>query len=111
ANVTSMPASAGAREEKRVPMSRLRAKIAERLVAAQHNAAILTTFNEINMKPVMDLRKRYKDQFEKKHGVRLGFMSFFAKAVVEALKRSPDVNASIDGNDVVYHGYYDIGIA
>ncbi|MBB72467.1 MAG: dihydrolipoyllysine-residue succinyltransferase [Legionellales bacterium] len=101
----------GERTEKRVPMSRLRARVAERLLDAQHNAAILTTFNEINMKPVMDLRKRYKDQFEKAHGVRLGFMSFFTKAVIEALKRFPDVNASIDGDDLVYHGYFDIGIA
>ena len=101
----------GARHEERVPMSRLRARIAERLLSAQHEAAILTTFNEINMKPIMDLRLRYKESFEKKHGVRLGFMSLFTKAVVEALKRFPAVNASIDGTDVVYHGYYDIGIA
>lgn len=101
----------GVREERRVPMTRLRAKIAERLVEAQHNAAMLTTFNEVNLQAVMDLRARYKDNFEKKHGVRLGFMSFFTKAVVEALKRFPSVNASIDGNDVVYHAYYDIGIA
>lgn len=101
----------GSRTEKRVPMSRLRAKIAERLVEVQQTAAILTTFNEINMKPVMDLRARYKDQFEKKYGVRLGFMSFFAKATIEALKQFPAVNASIDGNDVIYHNYYDIGIA
>ena len=97
--------------EKRVPMSRLRARIAERLVEAQHNAAMLTTFNEVNMKPVMDLRAKYKDNLKKQHGVRLGFMSFFAKAAVEALKRFPAVNASIDGNDIVYHGYFDIGIA
>lgn len=103
--------TAGERPEKRVPMSRLRAKIAERLVAAQHNAAMLTTFNEIDMTPVMELRARYKDSFEKSHGVKLGIMSFFVKAVVEALKRFPAVNASIDGQDVVYHGYYDIGIA
>lgn len=101
----------GERVEKRVPMSRLRARIAERLLDAQHSTAMLTTFNEINLQAVWDLRKQYKDSFEKKHGVRLGFMSFFTKAVVEALKRSPDVNASIDGNDVVYHGYYDVGIA
>lgn len=101
----------GERPEKRVPMSRLRAKIAERLVEAQHNAAMLTTFNEINMDPVMQLRAKYKDQFEKAHNVRLGFMSFFVKAAVEALKRFPAVNASIDGQDIVYHGYYDIGIA
>jgi 2-oxoglutarate dehydrogenase E2 component (dihydrolipoamide succinyltransferase) len=101
----------GERPEQRVPMSRLRARIAERLVAAQHNAAMLTTFNEVNMKPIMDLRARYKEQFEKTHGIKLGLMSFFVKAAIEALKRSPLVNASIDGNDVVYHGYYDIGIA
>jgi 2-oxoglutarate dehydrogenase E2 component (dihydrolipoamide succinyltransferase) len=92
-------------------MSRLRAKIAERLVEAQHNAAMLTTFNEINMLPVMDIRNKYKDQFEKAHKVRLGFMSFFVKATVEALKRFPAVNASIDGQDIIYHGYYDVGIA
>lgn len=102
---------AGQRIEKRVPMTRLRARIAERLLEAQHNAAILTTFNEINMQPVMDLRARYKDQFEKVHGVKLGFMSFFTKAVTEALKRFPEVNASLDGNDIVYHGYFDIGVA
>lgn len=101
----------GDRLEQRVPMSRLRARIAERLVSAQHNAAILTTFNEINLQSVMDLRTRYKDQFEKTHGVRLGFMSFFTKAVVEALKRFPIVNASIDGTDIIYHGFYDIGVA
>ncbi|MAZ38593.1 MAG: dihydrolipoyllysine-residue succinyltransferase [Legionellales bacterium] len=101
----------GLRAEERVPMSRLRARIAERLLEAQQNAAILTTFNEVNMQPVMELRKKYKDLFEKKHGVRLGFMSFFAKAVIEALQRFPAVNASIDGNDVVYHGYCDIGVA
>ena len=104
-------ASMGAREERRVPMTRLRAKIAERLLEAQHNAAMLTTFNEVNLKAVMDMRARYKDGFEKKHGVKLGFMSFFTKAVVESLKRFPAVNASIDGQDVVYHGFYDIGIA
>ncbi|ARB92378.1 2-oxoglutarate dehydrogenase complex dihydrolipoyllysine-residue succinyltransferase [Legionella longbeachae] len=101
----------GVREERRVPMTRLRAKIAERLLAAQHNAAMLTTFNEVNLKAVMDMRAQYKDSFEKKHGVKLGFMSFFTKAVVESLKRFPAVNASIDGQDVVYHGFYDIGIA
>lgn len=101
----------GAREERRVPMSRLRAKIAERLVEAQHNAAMLTTFNEVNLKAVMDIRAQYKDSFEKKHGAKLGFMSFFTKAVVESLKRFPAVNASIDGQDIIYHGYYDIGIA
>lgn len=99
------------REEKRVPMSRLRAKVAERLLNAQHNAAMLTTFNEVNLKAVMDLRALYKEPFEKKHGVKLGFMSFFTKAVVESLKRFPSVNASIDGDDIVYHGYYDIGMA
>ncbi len=99
------------REQKRVPMTRLRAKIAERLVQAQHNAAMLTTFNEVNLKAVMDLRAKYKDRFEKEHGVKLGFMSFFSKAVTESLKKFPAVNASIDGNDVVYHGFYDIGIA
>ena len=102
---------AGDRVEKRVPMTRLRARIAERLIEAQQNAAILTTFNEVNMQPVMDLRAKYKDKFEKEYDVRLGFMSFFVKAVVEALKRFPSVNASIDGNDVVYHGYFDIGVA
>jgi 2-oxoglutarate dehydrogenase E2 component (dihydrolipoamide succinyltransferase) len=101
----------GGREERRVRMTRLREKIAERLLDAQHNAAILTTFNEVNLKAVMDMRAQYKEAFEKKHGVKLGFMSFFTKAVVEALKRFPAVNASIDGQDVVYHGYYDIGIA
>lgn len=104
-------AAVGAREERRVPMSRLRAKVAERLVQAQHNAAMLTTFNEVNLQAVMDLRAQYKDSFEKKHGVKLGFMSFFTKAVVEALKRFPAVNASIDGQDIIYHGFYDIGIA
>ena len=99
------------RLEQRVPMTRLRARIAERLLQAKNTTAMLTTFNEINMKPVMDLRNRYKDTFEKKHGVRLGFMGFFVKAVVEALKRFPAVNGSIDGNDIIYHGYYDIGVA
>ena len=105
------PPDSRGRLEQRVPMTRLRARIAERLVQAQQTAAMLTTFNEINMKPVMDLRNRYKDKFEKQNGVRLGFMSFFVKAVVEALKRFPTVNGSIDGNDMIYHGYYDIGIA
>ena len=104
-------APAGAREERRVPMSRLRVRIAERLLEAQHNAAMLTTFNEVNLKAVMDLRAEYKVSFEKKHGVKLGFMSFFTRAVIESLKRFPSVNASIDGHDVVYHGYYDVGIA
>jgi len=101
----------GDRVEKRVPMTRLRAKVAQRLVEAQSSMAMLTTYNEVNMKPIMDLRAKYKDQFEKKHGARLGFMSFFVKAAVEALKRQPVVNASIDGNDIVYHGYQDIGVA
>ena len=108
-NVTSMRISG--RPEQRVPMSRLRARIAERLVQSQSTAAILTTFNEVNMQPVMDLRTKYKDKFEKEHGVKLGFMSFFVKAAVAALKKFPLVNASIDGNDIIYHGYYDIGIA
>jgi 2-oxoglutarate dehydrogenase E2 component (dihydrolipoamide succinyltransferase) len=111
ASASDMPISSGPREERRVPMTRLRQRIAERLVEVQQTAAILTTFNEINMKPVMDLRARYKERFEKQHGVRLGLMSFFVKAVVESLKRYPDVNASIDGTDIVYHGYFDIGIA
>ncbi|WP_415887751.1 2-oxoglutarate dehydrogenase complex dihydrolipoyllysine-residue succinyltransferase [Neptuniibacter sp. QD37_6] len=103
---------AGERVEKRVPMTRLRATIAKRLVEAQQNAAMLTTYNEVNMKPVMELRKQYKDLFEKTHnGTRLGFMSFFVKAATEALKKFPAVNASIDGNDMVYHGYQDIGVA
>jgi 2-oxoglutarate dehydrogenase E2 component (dihydrolipoamide succinyltransferase) len=99
------------RPEQRVPMSRLRARVAERLVQSQSTAAILTTFNEVNMQPVMDLRNKYKDRFEKEHGVKLGFMSFFVKAAVAALKKYPVVNASVDGNDIVYHGYFDIGIA
>ena len=99
------------RPEQRVPMSRLRARIAERLVQSQSTAAILTTFNEVNMAPVMELRNKYKDKFEKEHGVKLGFMSFFVKAAVHALKKYPVVNASVDGNDIVYHGYFDIGIA
>jgi 2-oxoglutarate dehydrogenase E2 component (dihydrolipoamide succinyltransferase) len=101
----------GNRPEQRVPMSRLRQRVAERLVQSQSTAAILTTFNEVNMQPVLDLRNRYKDRFEKEHGVKLGFMGFFVKAAVHALKKYPLVNASIDGNDIVYHGYYDIGIA
>ncbi len=108
----SVNVPAGERVEKRVPMTRLRATIAKRLVEAQQNAAMLTTYNEVNMKPVMELRKQYKDLFEKTHnGTRLGFMSFFVKAATEALKRFPAVNASIDGNDMVYHGYQDIGVA
>ena len=101
----------GERTEQRVPMSRLRARIAERLLQSQATAAILTTFNEVNMAPVIELRNKYKDKFEKQHGVKLGFMSFFVKAAVHALKKYPVVNASVDGNDIVYHGYYDIGIA
>jgi len=104
-------ASAGEREERRVPMTRLRQRIAERLVSAQQEAAMLTTFNEVNMQPVMDLRARYKDTFLKAHDIKLGFMSFFVKATVEALKRFPAVNASIDGTDILYHGYFDVGIA
>ena len=108
----SMPApKLGERPEERVPMSRLRARIAERLVQSQSTNAILTTFNEVNMAPVMDLRNKYKDKFEKEHGVKLGFMSFFVKAAVAALKKYPIINASVDGNDIVYHGYFDIGIA
>ena len=107
-----VPISLGERAEKRVPMTRLRATIAKRLLDAQHNAAMLTTFNEVNMGPLMQLRKQYKELFEKTHnGTRLGFMGFFVKAAAEALKRFPAVNASIDGNDIVYHGYYDIGVA
>ncbi len=110
-SISSASPVVGGREERRVPMSRLRAKVAERLLSAQHSAAMLTTFNEVNLQAVMDLRAQYKDSFEKKHGVKLGFMSFFTKAVVESLKRFPVVNASVDGQDIVYHGYYDIGIA
>ena len=101
----------GQRPEERVPMSRLRARIAERLVQSQSTNAILTTFNEVNMAPVMELRAKYKDKFEKEHGVKLGFMAFFVKAAVAALKKYPIINASVDGNDIVYHGYFDIGIA
>ncbi|HSW69082.1 MAG TPA: 2-oxoglutarate dehydrogenase complex dihydrolipoyllysine-residue succinyltransferase [Gammaproteobacteria bacterium] len=103
--------TSGARPEKRVPMTRIRARIAERLLEVRQNTAMLTTFNEINLQDVMDLRARYKEKFEKMHHSRLGFMSFFVKAAVEALKRFPTVNASIDGNDIVYHGYFDIGVA
>ncbi|MGB7988386.1 MAG: 2-oxoglutarate dehydrogenase complex dihydrolipoyllysine-residue succinyltransferase, partial [Candidatus Methylophosphatis roskildensis] len=99
------------RPEQRVPMSRLRARVAERLLQSQSQNAILTTFNEVNMSPLMELRKKYQDKFEKEHGVKLGFMSFFVKAAVAALKKFPLLNASIDGNDLVYHGYFDIGIA
>ena len=101
----------GERVEKRVPMTRLRKRVAERLLAATQETAMLTTFNEVNMKPIMEMRAQYKDAFEKRHGARLGFMSFFVKAATEALKRYPAVNASIDGDDIVYHGYYDIGVA
>jgi len=111
APVVAMSASLGNRPEQRVPMSRLRQRVAERLVQSQSTAAILTTFNEVNMQPVIELRNRYKDRFEKEHGVKLGFMGFFVKAAVHALKKFPLVNASIDGNDIVYHGYYDVGIA
>ncbi len=107
----SIDAILAGRPEQRVPMSRLRARIAERLVQSQSTAAILTTFNEVNMAPVMEMRAKYKDRFEKEHGVKLGFMSFFVKAAVHALKKFPVVNASVDGNDIVYHGYVDIGIA
>ncbi|ARD61854.1 dihydrolipoamide succinyltransferase [Kosakonia radicincitans DSM 16656] len=99
------------RSEKRVPMTRLRKRVAERLLEAKNSTAMLTTFNEVNMKPIMDLRKQYGDAFEKRHGIRLGFMSFYVKAVVEALKRYPEVNASIDGDDVVYHNYFDVSMA
>lgn len=108
--VAAQPALGG-RSEKRVPMSRLRKRVAERLLEAKNSTAMLTTFNEVNMQPVMDLRKQYGDAFEKRHGVRLGFMSFYIKAVLEALKRYPEVNASIDGDDVVYHNYFDVSIA
>ena len=101
----------GERPEQRVPMSRLRARVAERLLQSQSSNAILTTFNEVNMAPVMEMRKRFQEKFEKEHGVKIGFMSFFVKAAVHALKRYPVLNASVDGNDVVYHGYFDIGIA
>ena len=114
ATKASTPAVAlplGERPEQRVPMSRLRARVAERLLSSQQENAILTTFNEVNMKPIMDLRAKYKDKFEKEHGVKLGFMSFFVKAAVAALKKFPVVNASVDGKDIVYHGYFDIGIA
>jgi 2-oxoglutarate dehydrogenase E2 component (dihydrolipoamide succinyltransferase) len=110
--LVSAPAvNLGDRPEERVPMSRLRARIAERLIQSQSTNAILTTFNEVNMQPVIDLRNKYKDKFEKEHGVKLGFMSFFVKAAVAALKKYPIINASVDGNDIVYHGYFDIGIA
>ncbi len=101
----------GDRPEQRVPMSRLRARVAERLLQSQSSAAILTTFNEVNMAPVIEMRKRFQEKFEKEHGVKIGFMSFFVKAAVHALKKYPVINASVDGNDIVYHGYFDIGIA
>ena len=107
----SKPSDLGDRPEQRVPMSRLRARVAERLLQSQSTNAILTTFNEINMAPVMEMRKRFQEKFEKEHGVKIGFMSFFVKAVVHALKKYPMLNASVDGNDIVYHGYFDIGIA
>ncbi|GAB6142339.1 2-oxoglutarate dehydrogenase complex dihydrolipoyllysine-residue succinyltransferase [Methylosoma difficile] len=108
---TISTSAAGHRPEQRVPMTRLRAKVAERLLQAQQNAAMLTTFNEVNMQNVIDLRNQYKNRFEEKHKVKLGFMSFFVKASIEALKKFPAINASIDGNDIIYHGYYDLGIA
>ena len=109
--VTPLSVAVGERIEKRVPMTRLRKRVAERLLAATQSTAMLTTFNEVNMKPIMEMRAQYKDAFEKRHGARLGFMSFFVKAATEALKRYPAVNASIDGDDIVYHGFYDIGVA
>lgn len=111
AAATSLAAELAGRPEQRVPMSRLRARVAERLLQSQSSNAILTTFNEINMAPVMDMRKRMQDRFEKEHGVKLGFMSFFVKAAVHALKKFPVLNASVDGNDIVYHGYFDVGVA
>ncbi|WP_111859346.1 2-oxoglutarate dehydrogenase complex dihydrolipoyllysine-residue succinyltransferase [Acinetobacter sp. CFCC 10889] len=111
ASVTPLSVAVGERIEKRVPMTRLRKRVAERLLAATQQTAMLTTFNEVNMKPIMEMRAQYKDAFEKRHGARLGFMSFFVKAATEALKRYPAVNASIDGDDIVYHGFYDIGVA
>jgi len=110
-SATPLSVAVGERIEKRVPMTRLRKRVAERLLAATQETAMLTTFNEVNMKPIMEMRAQYKDAFEKRHGARLGFMSFFVKAATEALKRYPAVNASIDGNDIVYHGFYDIGVA
>jgi 2-oxoglutarate dehydrogenase E2 component (dihydrolipoamide succinyltransferase) len=110
-NLPVAPNTLGERPEQRVPMSRLRARVAERLLQSQATNAILTTFNEVNMAPVMEMRKKFQEKFEKEHGVKLGFMSFFVKAAVHALKKFPVINASIDGNDVVYHGYFDIGVA
>jgi 2-oxoglutarate dehydrogenase E2 component (dihydrolipoamide succinyltransferase) len=109
--VSAPSVNLGDRPEQRVPMSRLRARVAERLLQSQSTNAILTTFNEVNMAPVMEMRKRFQDKFEKEHGVKIGFMSFFVKAAVHALKKYPVLNASVDGNDIVYHGYFDIGIA
>lgn len=111
ASASAIEAPAAARSQKRVPMTRLRKTVANRLLEAKNSTAMLTTFNEVNMKPIMDLRKQYKDQFEKRHDTRLGFMSFYVKAVTEALKRFPEVNASIDGTDIVYHNYFDISMA
>lgn len=111
APVAAAPVVSGDRSQKRVPMTRLRKTIANRLLEAKNSTAMLTTFNEVNMKPIMDLRKQYADVFEKKHGIRLGFMSFYVKAVTEALKRFPEVNACIDGDDIVYHNYFDVSIA
>lgn len=111
AEQAAITAPVAARSEKRVPMTRLRKRIAERLLEAKNSTAMLTTFNEVNMKPIMELRKQYQDLFEKKHGIRLGFMSFYVKAITEALKRYPEVNASLDGDDVVYHNFFDISIA
>ncbi|MCC2645273.1 MAG: dihydrolipoyllysine-residue succinyltransferase, partial [Burkholderiales bacterium] len=110
-DVLNSLSGSSSRLEERVPMTRLRKRVAERLIESQQTNAILTTFNEVNMKPIMDLRTKYKDVFEKKHGIKLGFMSFFVKAVIHALKQYPVLNASIDGDDIVYHGYFDIGIA
>ena len=109
--VVVAPPSLGERPEQRVPMSRLRARVAERLLQSQSSSAILTTFNEVNMAPVIDMRKRFQEKFEKEHGVKIGFMSFFVKAAVHALKKYPVLNASVDGNDIVYHGFFDVGIA
>jgi 2-oxoglutarate dehydrogenase E2 component (dihydrolipoamide succinyltransferase) len=109
--VPVLTSSTGDRPEEKVPMTRLRKRVAERLLSAQHESAILTTFNEVNMQPVMDIRNRYKDEFEKTHGTKLGFMSFFTRAAIEALKKFPVINASVDGDSIIYHGYFDIGIA
>lgn len=111
AAVPVLTSSTGDRPEEKVPMTRLRKRVAERLLSAQQENAILTTFNEVNMQPVMDIRSRYKDEFEKAHGIKLGFMSFFTRAVIEALKKFPVINASVDGDSIIYHGYFDIGIA